>query len=445
MEALPLLFDDPPGVPLSTADSGRRWRGLLAVVLIFFGTRVVAWTGAYYGAQMRLRIRHQLEGSLSVHQRRWATQPAESQQELRSRQQLLADFAPLCGWDARHYRDIILRGYRYQRPSAGDRVGYNIAWFPLYPLVCRPLVSFMSVQKAMILVAHACGLAAAIALYLWARWRTDERVAIFAVTIAFSLPAASFYSFGYAESLTLLLAVLTLWLLDRRQFLWAALACGLASATRPTALPLAGIVLLCWWLNGGGSRRRRLWWTPVLLVLSVAGAAAYLLYLAGRFGSPLVYVENFRSGWTPDKDRASWLPFVTLTPVWEQFKYFRNVVRDFPEGLVNLVNPLMWNIPLTLFLLFVSLAGLKRVPRSFRALLLLAPAVFVYAYIAGGGAIFSIEPMSRYLVWAAPTLIVLSAWCVREWKPAPRAALLSFLVFEQFASAFRFALGEWCG
>jgi len=444
MKPLPLLFDDPPGgIPVAAA--GRHWRFLLAVILIFFGTRVVTWTGAYYGAQMRLRIRHQLEGSFSVHQRRWATQPAESQQELRSRQQLLADFAPLCGWDARHYRDIIRRGYQYQPPSGNQRVGYNIAWFPLYPLLCRPLTNLMSVQKAMILVAHACALAATIALYLWARWRTNEQVALFAVAIAFSLPAASFYSFGYAESLTLLLGVFTLWLLDRRQFVWGAIACGLASATRPTVLPLAGVVLLCWWLNGSGSRRRRLWRAFALLALSVGGAAGYMLYLAGRFGSPLVYVENFRTGWTPDKDRASWLAFVTLTPVWEQFKYFRNVVRDFPEGLVNLVNPLMWNIPLTLFLLFVSLAGLKRVPRSFRPLLLLAPFVFVHAYVAGGGAIFAVEPMSRYLVWAVPTLIVLSAWCVREWKPAARAALLSFLVFEQFATAFRFALGEWCG
>ena len=62
----------------------------------------------------------------------------------------------------------------------------------------------LSTNAAMVLVAHACALAAALVLYMWVRWRVDEHAALFAVAATFCLPSACYYSFAYAESLTLL-------------------------------------------------------------------------------------------------------------------------------------------------------------------------------------------------------------------------------------------------
>ena len=447
MKRLPLLFEDhPPG-----ALRGSLARGILLVVLIFAGTRLLTWTGTYCGAATLFRIKHQLDPPFEKHLRRVQEEGVNREgAEYRSFVELFADFAPLCRFDGVHYRSIIAGGYRYQAPPPGttDRtlLEQNIAFFPLFPLLCWPLTHFMSPAAAMILVAHGCALAAAIVLYLWIRRRIDEPAALLAVAITFCWPASVYYSFGYAESVTLLLMVVALWLIDARAFTAAAVVCGLATATRPTALAIVGVLLLAYWLSSPEPRRRRLAKLIPLGVVGAAGILAYAAYLTYRFGSPLVYIANFKAGWVPDKGRADWLGYLTLTPVWEQFKYFRNLVLFAPPiGLVNAANTLMWNTPLNLFILFLSLAGLTRVPRSFRPLLLLGPLIFLHAYLASGGAKFGIEPIARYMAVSVPAFAVLAAWSLREWRPWARHLLLTFLLLIQVAWAFRFGLQEWSG
>jgi hypothetical protein len=254
-----------------------------------------------------------------------------------------------------------------------------------------------------------------------------------------------YFSYGYAESVTLLLVILSLWLIDRRAFGLAAVACGLATATRPTALAIVVVLLCAYWVNGAGSRRRRAWLLIPLAVVGAAGILSYAAYLTWRFGSPLVYVANFKAGWVPEKERATWLEYLTLTPVWEQFKYVRNVVLFGPAGLVNLANPFLWNMPLNLAIVILSLAGMRRVPRSFRPLLLLGPLVFVHSYLASGGAKFGIEPIGRYMGVCVPAFVVLAVWTARQWRPAAQTVLLIFFVLLQAAWALRFGLQEWSG
>jgi hypothetical protein len=105
----------------------------------------------------------------------------------------------------------------------------------------------------------------------------------------------------------------------------------------------------------------------------------------------------------------------------------------------------MWNVPLNLFILFLSLVGLPRVPRSFRPLLALGPLIFLHSYLASGGAKFGVEPIARYTAVSVPAFVVLGAWCMREWRPATRHLLLTFLILLQAAWAFRFGLQEWSG
>jgi hypothetical protein len=306
-------------------------------------------------------------------------------------------------------------------------------------------------------VANAAALAAVIVLYLWIRRRIDEPVALCSVALLLCLPWAAFFSFGYAESLTLLLMVSALWLMDRRAWLAAAVVSGLATATRPTALGIAVVLMLAFWFNaeaapggargGGGARlpvRQRLRRLLPLGLLSVSGIAAYAAYLTVRWTTPLVYVANFK-GWVQNERRADWLNYLTLSRVWEQLKYFGGVFLPYPHGPILAASPLMWNVPVVLLLLFVSLAGMGRVPRSFRPLLLLGPLIFVHAYLACGGAIFGIEPIGRYMAVAAPTFVVLAAWCMREWAWGARAALISFFLLVQAALAFRYSMSEWCG
>ncbi len=451
MKELPLLFEDRAPAVATPAAQRSVTRGLLLVVLIFAATRLVTWTGTYYGAATLLRIEHQLDPPFEKHVQSWRKQPLSPDTRLyRDYVDLLHGFAPLCRFDGVHYRSIIEGGYHYEPPppDATNRrqLEQNIAFFPLFPLACRPLTGFLSTNAAMVLIAHLGALAAAIVLYLWVRRRVDEPAALFAVAATFCWPAAVYYSYGYAESFTLLLSVIALALMDRRAYWPAAVACGLATATRPTAFPIVLVLALAFWFNRDESPRRKLVKLVPLGLIGAAGIIGYALFLWHEYESPLVYFANFEAGWNPEKNRADWLGYLTLTPVWEQFKYFRDLVRtDPPVGIINLTNTLMWNVPLNLFILFLSLAGLRRVPRSFRPLLALGPLIFLHAYLASGGAKFGVEPIARYTAVAAPAFVVLAAWCTREWRNGWRTALVALMLLLQATWAFRFGMQEWSG
>jgi hypothetical protein len=445
-----LLFDDRPLSPALPAQRSSA-RALLLVVLLFAGTRLLTWSATYYGAFLLFRIEHRLDSPIEQHERRLAEQGAAREgPEYQGFYELFHDLAPLCRFDGVHYRSIIDGGYQYKLPAPDttDRsaLEQNIAFFPLYPLLVRPLTATLSTPGAMILVSHACALAAALLLFTWIRSRINETVAFWTVAFTFCLPPAVYYSYGYAESVTLLVFVAALWLMDRGAFWAAALVCALATAARPTALGLAVVLVATYGCNSADPRPRKQLKAPVLGLIGAGGLAAYALFLWCQFGSPLVYFDNFRAGWVPDRHRADWLAFLTLTPVWEQFKYFRNLIAFVPPiGLVNAANTLMWNMPLNLFLIFLSLAGLRRVPRSFRPLLLLAPLIFLQSYAASGGAKFGLEPIARYMAVAVPALVVLAAWSVRCWRPVGRYLLLLFFVLIHAAWALRFGLQEWSG
>ena len=444
-----LLFTDQPPEPGPDKPRPSAARGLVLVVLIFVATRLVVWTGAYLGATVVFCIRHQWEPPLNQHLSRFKDQPIdEDSVEYRSAMELLGDFAPLSQFDGLNYKSIITGGYDYQRPPPDAKPTewqQNIAFFPLYPLLCRSLTGVMTPEAAMILLGHLFALAAAIVLYLWVRRRVDEATALWAVALTFCFPAACYYSFAYAESLTLLLLVLALWLMDRRSFLAAAVVCGLATAVRPTTAAIVPVFMLAYWLGSTDAPGRRLIKLAPLSLLAVGGGICYAAYLTWRFGSPLVYMDNFQAGWVSAESRADWLEFLTLAPIWSQLQRLGLVFAAFPAGLVELADPLGWNMPLSLFVIVLSLVGLRHVPRSFRPLLCLAPLIFLHAYAASGGAHFGLDPLTRYLAVAVPTLIVLAAWARRSKRPGAYCALVAFMLLLQAAWAFRFGLREWSG
>ena len=443
-----LLFDDSAADRASGGSARDFARGILAVLAIFLTTRLVVWTAAYGGAVIHFRIQFQIEPP-------WQERTAALKQKIEDENtpehyaihRRLSDFNPLTNFDGQHYRSIIVKGYQYApvRPAqpASERQ-QNIAFFPLYPLICSALTSVLTPNQAMVLVANTAALFACVLGYFWIRRRIDERAALFFVAAISCFPSACYFSFAYAESVTLLATVSTMMLIDRRSFWAAAVVCGLATASRPTAFGLVPVLMLAYWFNSPKPQRR----VAVLAALTVvasAGIAAYAVYLTARFGSPLVYATNFRMGWIPDHDRPDWFEFLTLARVWDQFKYFGRAFVGFPAGLPNLLYPFAWNMPVNFSILFLSVAGLWRVPRSFRPLLLLGPFIFLHSYIAGGGANFGVEPIGRYMAVAVPAFAVLAAWCTREWRAGLRYMLLAGMLFIEAAWAFHFGLDEWSG
>lgn len=452
-----LLFGDTGGEVRDAGGQGQGvLRGLLVVLLVFLGTRLVVWAATYQGALVQLRIACGLEPPMVVRIHSFLKMckaaPDEAEPIRDAERDFLGHFAPLLQWDGQHYLDIATNGYQYSPGAPLSNPGMNgrtIAFFPLYPLICSQLVPLLGAPAALVLVSNGSALLAAVLLYLWLRRRIDETGARLAVACLLCWPTACFYAYGYSEATTLLTIVAALMLMDRGRFGAASVASGLATAARPTALPLAAVFALSYWLRSRLPARRRAARLAVLGLVAVGGLLAYAGFLTWRYGTPLVYVQNFKDGWIPEEARSGWFQYLTLARVWDQFKYIGRTFRGFPAslfpgGLLNLGNPQMWNMPCNFAILLLSLIGMRRVPPSFRPYLWLGPLIFLQAYLASGGASFGVEPIARYTAVAVPAFVVLAAW-MRHWPAGGQAALLTALMLIQTAWAFAFGAFEWAG
>lgn len=443
MPAPTLLFDE---LAQPAAARAPLWRGILAALLICIATRLVVWIAAYSGAIMHVRVLEVIDPPFAHREGLIRDRLADPSATLKPRlREWVHDFTPLMNWDAPHYRSIVENGYQYVEGGKGDSAMGTIAFFPLLPLLADALSPPLSPQAALVTVANVAALLAAVAMFLWARRHLEDDAALLCVALLCAWPTACFYSFGYAESLAVLTMIVSLHLADARRFGAAALVCGIATATRPTAVVLAPVVLLAWWLAQPQRWPARLVRMVPVAALSVSGAAAYAVFLGLRYGTPLVYFRNLRQGWIPETPATNWFAFFALARVWDQFKYIGRAFRDLPASLTRFTDPMLWNMPLTLAILLICIAGWKRVPASFRPYLLLGPLIFLQRYLVAGTSNFGMESMGRYVGTAAPAFLVLGAWCAREWSPGARAALLVFLMLVQAAWAFQFGMMEWTG
>ncbi len=438
-----LLFSDSPTAAPSAVSLRR---GLAWVAAVYLLTRLVIWTGAYAGTFISFRMTFAMYHPFEYYARDMQAQLDDpSSEQSRWLATYMLDLNPLLRFDGQHYKSIVTGGYKYVTPEPGERLEQNIAFFPLYPLICRPFATLLGTNVAMVLVAHLATLVAVILLYVWIRGKVDHHAALVVAACTMCLPSSCYLALGYAECMTLLTFVIVCMCVDRRWFWAAALACGFATATRPTAVVMVPVFLLAYGLDDSTPIRRRLAMLIPLGLVAGAGIALYAAFLHHEYGSAFVYAENFRNGWVPDKDRGDWIEYLLMARVWYQFKHLAQVVISFPLGLVELVNPRTWNMPLTFFMLFVSIAGMWRVPARFRPLLLVGPLTFAQAYLASGGAAFGIVPIARYMATAVPTLVVLGIWMAREWRPLTRHMLLGAMLVMQGLWAFHLTLIEWPG
>jgi len=188
-------------------------------------------------------------------------------------------------WDGAWYADIAAGGYA--RPALS-------AWFPALPLAER--VASLG-QPALLLPAGlqignastfaACCLLARLAGDLAGRGPDDAPVVVLLVS-----PFAFFLAAAYTEGPFLALAAWALLAMRRRSFAWAALACALATATRPVGLALLA-PLLYEYARAHGWRLdlRRALVAFDLAIFGTAGLGAYAIYCAARFGDPLAWAH----------------------------------------------------------------------------------------------------------------------------------------------------------
>jgi Gpi18-like mannosyltransferase len=210
---------------------------------------------------------------------------------------VVPNFVPKSGWelfshwDGAWYRQIATRGYDY----ANDGKYHSVAFFPLFPLVIRGVMSLgLPFNVAGTLVNNLAFLGALLFLYFWAQARHGTKVAQWATAVMSWCPFSLFGTVIYSEGLFLLLTTAALRAFDNHQHIRAGLWGAMATATRATGVALIPTFLWVAW------REHR---AAIAYVAGLAIGVGLLLfsgYCAIRFGDHLAFVHVQRAWWQRD-------------------------------------------------------------------------------------------------------------------------------------------------
>jgi hypothetical protein len=207
-------------------------------------------------------------------------------------------------WDGAWYSEIATGGY-------GERAPTSTAFFPLYPMLMR-LGIVLGDGPALwgVLISLSATLVALFFVYRIAEDLYDTPAARAATLALAFFPTAFFLNAVYTEALFLALSTGAFWAgRVRRNLLLAGFLGAFAAATRNLAVILL-VPLLFEWL-----RYRREFGLKGLagIALIPAGLLAYVAFLWGRFGDPLVSARQQGEYW----GRELTNPFTTLGDAWQ--------------------------------------------------------------------------------------------------------------------------------
>ena len=334
-------------------------------------------------------------------------------------------------WDAPHYLDLAVLGYRavdpgvqviegYQRAYPGDLPLY-IVFFPLFPwlvgavntLLHEPLVSAF-------VVSTVASLFAAPLLYRLVRADEERRVALLAAWFLLIFPTAYFLHIGYTESLFLAL-VLGSFLAARNDRWWlAGLLGGLAALTRVNGLVLIPALAADAWLawDADPEHRIRAEWLAIGLV--AVGFAGYLALNLVVYGDAFAFLRIQHDHW-----------FKELAPPWQGISGVIHFIADSSQSIDAIKYG--W---FELVFIILGLAGTVVAAIRFR------PSWFVW--MAGNWLLFTSTSFVLSVPRYSLTLFPLFVWFALVGRRAAVALGLSVIsvgLLGYFVSEF--AVGRW--
>lgn len=207
-------------------------------------------------------------------------------------------------WDGEHYQHIVTHGYQFK----DNGKGYNVAFFPLFPLLIWAAVSLgLPVELAGTLINNLAFLGALLMLYSWVAERHGRHAARWATAALAWCPFSLFGSVIYTEGLFLLCSTAALRAFDKQQHAWAAVWGALTTALRPPGIALIPTFLVVAWRE---KRKMPAYWAALL---TSTGLVSYMLYCWLKFGQPLAFVLAQR-GWQSRQDfyGQAWIKLFSL-------------------------------------------------------------------------------------------------------------------------------------
>lgn len=194
-------------------------------------------------------------------------------------------------WDSYFYEAITISGYDY----VNDGQGHNVAFFPLFPLLVRAVMSGgLPFNVVGTVVNNLAFLGALIVLYAWVQETHGQNVARWTTSVLAWCPFSLFGTVIYTEGLFLLLSTAALRAYDHKHYGWSALWGGLASATRLPGIALSG----AFWLVAWQEKRPAIAYLPSLA--TAGGLGLYSLYCGIRFGDMLAFLR-VQQAWQPEQ------------------------------------------------------------------------------------------------------------------------------------------------
>jgi Gpi18-like mannosyltransferase len=202
-------------------------------------------------------------------------------------------------WDGEHYRNIVTKGYAYihnvdliyEEYKYSDEKQYNIAFFPMYPMIVKLLMSIgIPFDIAGTIVSNMCFLTALLIFYSWIKKIYDHSIARWTIAVMAWFPMSLFCSVTYTESCFLLLTISTLVFFENRQYVGASFLGMLATATRPTGLVLIPALLLFAWVE------RRPLIAYLSAIMMAGGLIAFSMFCWYKFNQPFAFILA-QGGW----------------------------------------------------------------------------------------------------------------------------------------------------
>jgi hypothetical protein len=190
-------------------------------------------------------------------------------------------------WDSLHYWEIATSGYTF------DGVAWpTIAFFPLYPLLIRLLLSFAAGNAtiAALGISNLALLGAVLLMYDVLAHEVGRVAAYRSVLLLLIFPTSFYLGAGYAEALALLLTAASVWALRRKRW-WLAGAAGFLLALTRVPGVMVAPALACAYLQFHDWKWRSLFRLPFLAVLlPPLGLASFMVYQWSSFGTPFAFL-----------------------------------------------------------------------------------------------------------------------------------------------------------
>ncbi|HUD20169.1 MAG TPA: hypothetical protein VMR81_07035 [Patescibacteria group bacterium] len=212
-------------------------------------------------------------------------------------------------------------GIHYIQIAQGEHFLYSEAFFPLYPFAIRYLHNFvrLSYENAGIAISIISFFVGAALLYDLLK-EQSENIAKWAILFLFTFPTAFFFTSVYTEGLFFLLAISTVVLAKKKNFLLAGFFGGLAGAAR-----LVGVFLLIpvlW--EYIQMKQRKIKVSDIVGFLCVPlGLVLYMAYLYHTTGDPLRFFHvQSEFGANRSGNEIILLPQV----IWRYFKIIFSAV-----------------------------------------------------------------------------------------------------------------------